>query len=232
MVNNYTLLSTASLQPSLIDLCKSNRILLDVTPFINILPEATEQAVARIKSIAEKTQHVVFTSANAVKAVANITEGRAQWQVWSIAGPTHDAIKTLLPNTTIVGTATNGALLAIDIIDSNACEVVFFCGDKRLPDVPVSLHEAGIKVKEISVYNTVATPVELQKQYDGILFFSPSAVRSFFSSNPTGPTTAYFCIGATTAREVLKYTHNPITVSEWPTKKEVVKMAIEYFTSK
>ena len=40
-----------------------------------------------------------------------------------------------------------------------------------------------LSVDEVIVYKTIETPKVLTKQYDGILFFSPSAVKSFFSKN-------------------------------------------------
>lgn len=37
-----------------------------------------------------------------------------------------------------------------------------------------------IAVKEIIVYQTNEIPVKVDEKYNGILFFSPSAVKSFF----------------------------------------------------
>jgi uroporphyrinogen-III synthase len=69
----------------------------------------------------------------------------------------------------------------------------------------------------------------VNKLYDGILFFSPSAVQSFFYGNAIGPQTVLFAIGQTTAEAIEKFTGNTIIVSEKPGKDELVKRMFEYF---
>src|SRR5258706_9822828 len=46
-----------------------------------------------------------------------------------------------------------------------------------------------------------------EKVYDGILFFSPSGVESFFNTNEVNEQTILFAIGNTTATEIKKYTN-------------------------
>ena len=79
------------------------------------------------------------------------------------------------------------------------------------------------------MYQTIATPHKIDKEYFGILFFSPSAVQSFFSKNKVCEKTILFAIGNTTANEIKKYSTNKIIISDEPGKENLVTKMIEYF---
>jgi uroporphyrinogen-III synthase len=71
----------------------------------------------------------------------------------------------------------------------------------------------------------------IDKVYDGILFFSPSAVESFFSKNKLPEQTVLFAIGNTTAKTIhRRYCNNRIMISDQPGKDELIEQAIEYFS--
>jgi uroporphyrinogen-III synthase len=86
-----------------------------------------------------------------------------------------------------------------------------------------------VGVKEIVVYKTIATPKKIEKKYDGILFFSPSAVKSFFQENKLDDQTILFAIGNTTADEVKKFSNSKIVVSDAPDKKTLLNKVFSYF---
>jgi uroporphyrinogen-III synthase len=79
------------------------------------------------------------------------------------------------------------------------------------------------------VYETLETPVEIPGPLDAVLFFSPSAVNSFFSKNQLEKNTACFAIGATTARTIASYTANKIISSEVPDQSVLVQALRTYF---
>jgi uroporphyrinogen-III synthase len=79
------------------------------------------------------------------------------------------------------------------------------------------------------VYHTISTPHKIDKAYDGILFFSPSAVQSFFYANAVLPATILFAIGQTTADAIKTFTENTVIVSEKPGKDDLVKKMFEFF---
>jgi uroporphyrinogen-III synthase len=110
-------------------------------------------------------------------------------------------------------------------------EVIFFCGNKRRDELPVLLNQHDIEVNEIQVYETKTLKYKIEKDYDGILFFSPSAVESFFSVNKLNKQTVLFAIGNTTANEMKKFTSNKIVIADEPAKKNLVEKMIEYFSS-
>jgi uroporphyrinogen-III synthase len=78
------------------------------------------------------------------------------------------------------------------------------------------------------VYKTEEVPVKVSKDYNGILFFSPSAVRSFFSRNTIGDKTTPFTAGTTTANALSTYT-NKVVISEHPSQASMINKLIEYY---
>jgi len=89
---------------------------------------------------------------------------------------------------------------------------------------------AGVTVTEIVVYETIVVPHVVKKDYDAILFFSPSAVDSFFSVNKIKRETLFFAIGATTAEAIQQYNHGKIIVAAQPGKEALMQQAIDFFS--
>lgn len=121
-----------------------------------------------------------------------------------------------------------GADLAEKIVEKYQNEdFTFFCGNKRREELPAILTENNIRFSEIEVYKTTLNPQIFQQEFDGILFFSPSAVKSYTEKNKMKDSIA-FCIGNTTASEAKKYTSNVITANK-PSIENVVVQAVKYF---
>jgi len=91
------------------------------------------------------------------------------------------------------------------------------------------LNNAGINVSEIVVYETVALTQKMTRHYDAILFFSPSAVESFFAKNKTTDDVVFFAIGNTTANAITQFAANKIIKATSPGKETLVEQMIEYF---
>ena len=66
--------------------------------------------------------------------------------------------------------------------------------------------------------------------YDGILFFSPSAVNSFLLKNKISPKTQLFAIGSTTANALQPFTNQPVIIAETPGKENLLHLAINHFS--
>lgn len=101
---------------------------------------------------------------------------------------------------------------------------LFLCGDKRREELPRILKEHKIGFQELVVYETSLNPVAIDREYDGYLFFSPSAVKSFAMKNPACSGTAY-CIGPTTA-EAAKNARFPVKVAASPSVEAVLQLLI------
>ena len=96
--------------------------------------------------------------------------------------------------------------------------------------MPQLLKAHQIGLEEMVVYETIVTPHEITKTYDAILFFSPSAVDSFFSVNKASENTILFAIGNTTAKTISNYSNNTVVKADTPEKDNLVKKAVNHFT--
>lgn len=165
---------------------------LDSRSFIRTTPVVAEKLQQHLNELSAQKINAVFTSKNAEKAVGASKENWNIYSIYNQAGVSY------------------GWQLADRIIEKGIKKVVFFCGNMRRDELPDKLRQHGVQVEEITVYTTEETPYLVEKQYDGILFYSPSAVRSFFSLNKLPVTTFCYAIGETTAAEIRKYCTNEI----------------------
>jgi uroporphyrinogen-III synthase len=226
----YTILSTASLPferighiPDFVDVC--------VSPFIKIIPVPGVELMPVIAGLAAEKKAAIFTSAHAVKFVSELLKQKPDWTIYCIRNETRNAVMEFFGNDHQIRFADDARSLSDYLINDKVKDAVFFCGDQRLNVIPDKLKKHGIDLTEIVVYETRLTPVRVLDPIDAVLFFSPTAVRSFFSENELAPGTAVFAMGKTTAAELEKFTALHIIRSPEPDKAFVVNMAIEYAAS-
>lgn len=232
----HKVLSTKKLDPLLVEQAKANGIDIIEQEFISIKPVWNKETYDRIIQLAENGKlDIVFTSANAVEIldqylVAEDTYYVIDYRLFSLSGKTKQAIEQArLLKGTILGEAPTAGLLARKIIEQGIKEVVFFCGNKRRDELPALLKEAGVTVHEVTVYETIETPVAATENMKAILFFSPSAVQSFFSVNQLKKDTVCFAIGETTAASLADFTDNRIIISEFPSQEMMMASVNFYF---
>lgn len=228
---NINILSTRPLKKELLRRADLQHIETDALAFIQNIPDASDEAAQEIQQLS--TEHIVavFTSIHAVEVVKSELLGRApSWKIFCTGGATKEALLEFFSEEAIIGTAKNASGLADKILQHDFVkQVYFFCSRQRLNDLPETLTAANVKVKEIKVYQTVGTPVTINKQYQGILFFSPSAVHSFFSVNTIPVTTTLFSIGKTTTATIESYCSNEVVTSQWPGEANLLELVIERF---
>ena len=231
MRKSVNILSTRPIDPSLIKIAGLKGIFIEVRSFIETLPVQSTTVIQEIENVLSKSATVVFTSMNAVDVVSKHLNGyKPQWNIYSIGTTTDQLIKKYFGENLIAGTAYNAADLAALIVkDRFIDEVIFFCGNQRRDELPDILRRNEIDVNEIEVYQTIAVPHKIDKNYSGILFFSPSAVESFFSNNTINQQTILFAIGNTTAEAIKPFSGNKIIISATPGKKKLAEQMIEYF---
>lgn len=212
-------LCTRELSPALVEAAAVKGVVIDSLSFIEIEPLRSFQ-------VPGPSEVAVFTSVNAVEAV----EG-GSWKIFCIEGATRRKAAERFGEAAIVATAGSAAELAETIVREGWVKAVwFFCGDLRREELPARLGEAGLDVHEVVVYRTLLTPRKIGREYDGIAFFSPSAVESFFSVNQLSAHTALFAIGGTTARAIRQYSDNPVTTSERPEAELLINQIIHDYT--
>jgi uroporphyrinogen-III synthase len=229
--NRIQILSTRPIDPSQIQNAKDLGIDIDCIPFIETSPILDKDLNKKVKELLLSEATVVFTSMNAVDAVASsISKSKPDWKIYCIGITTNKLVKHHFGEQAITGTATNAAELAGLIVEERKTnKLYFFCGDQRREELPQILRNNGIRVTEIEVYHTKEIHHAIDKTYHGILFFSPSAATSFFNSNKLPSSTVIFAIGTTTANEIAAKTNNKIVISELPGKDKLVKKMIHYF---
>lgn len=230
--NDIQILSTRLLPTSLEEEISSEGISLDSFSFIEIEAIQSVEVQQEIEQVYLQSTTVVFTSTNAVEAVVTeLDDQQPDWFIYCTGNTTRQMVARYFGEEKIAGTASSAGELAEIIIDgSHSDEIVFFCGNERREELPALLRKNDIDVNEIVVYQTIATPHQINKPYHGILFFSPSAVKSFFRKNKVNDYTILFAIGPTTANEIQKNTDNKIIMSDEPGKENLVRKMIEYFT--
>ena len=227
-----TILSTRPLDELLIHKAQQHKIGIHQLSFIDTEPLKEPQLQQQIAESLLKPQTVVFTSMNAAEAVAGYLENISpRWNIYCLGTATKLIVQQHFPESFISGTADNAGKLADRIIVEGVNSVTFYCGDQRRHELPEKLAAKNIQVEEIVVYKTKATPHKTDIPYNGILFFSPSAVESFFSINEVAKDVVFFAIGQTTADSIRKFSNNKIVQGDMPGKENLTEKAITYFTT-
>ena len=228
-VNKIKVLSTRPIDPGLLREAKEHNMLIDELSFINTELCNDKNTTLRIAELLKEKINAIFTSMTAIDAVNKHISETPSWRIYCIGNTTKKLAQDKFPLNNIVATANNSQQLAIEIIKDAPKDVIFFCGDQRRKELPETLKKAGIGVEELVVYRTTGEVHTLNNEYDAILFFSPSAVTSFFSTNILPARTVIFAIGTTTAETVRDHTTNQLIISGTPGKSDLVLKMIEHF---
>lgn len=225
------ILCTRPLDAAFINKAKNKNVAIDVLSFIDTSPKQDIETQQEIEWASTEHAIVAFTSMNAVDAVTEmLDEFIPEWTIYCLGQATRQRIAAYFGEQAIAGTAENAATLAEEIIENeDPEEVIFFCGNRRREELPETLRRQKIEVNEIVVYETTLIKHTVEKTYDGILFFSPSAVESFFSNNTMPASTTVFAIGDTTAKTVKQFCGNKIVIAHQPGKEELLAQVVDYF---
>lgn len=226
------ILSTRPVGDSLVLQAAALNIILDEISFIETEEIIDNTTANKIKRLSEQPINAVFTSMNAAEALRRFIPKNSPWNIFCIGNTTRKLLENIFGSKNIKGTGTDAADLAGNIITNSGIEKVhFFCGDHRRDEMPEKLIENNVAIEEIVVYKTIQTTHIINDHYDGILFFSPSAVESFLMSNSIPDTTSVFAIGATTADALKPFAKQRVIIADRPGKKNLVELAINYFST-
>lgn len=218
----YTVLMTKKIAPGLVKKAKEQNVDLQEIEFIEVVPCDEKD---NVEEIAATPASVVFTSKNSVNIVSDFLGGKKpNWKIFCIDGATSRQAAACFGEQAIAGTANNAGNLAKVIAGNDReKEIVFFCGDHRRDELPDDLQDNDVSVKEVVVYETRLSPQRIGRHYDGIAFFSPSAVESFFSENVIDDKTIFFSIGATTTASLKKFAKNKIITCDIASEENMVE---------
>src|SRR5690242_5418818 len=139
----YTVLSTKKLIPSLKVEAMQDGIAIMEQEFISIQQILTGANRSVVKDLDKKNLTAVFTSANAVECflklagLSGIMGADLHWNIYCLEGVTKNAVVGQMHGCTIVGMAADSGSLAKKIIDDGTInKLVFFCGNKRMNELP------------------------------------------------------------------------------------------------
>ena len=105
--------------------------------------------------------------------------------------------------------------------------IAFFAGNLRRNVLPDAMNRASIVFDEYLVYQNEESSVKIEAKTDGILFYSPSGVKSYLKQN-TITHQMCFCIGTTTADALKGITENIVIANE-QTVENVIIQCINYY---
>ena len=230
-------LSAKKLKPSLVKKAKDHHIEIEEKEMITMQRVITDEEILKLANSLEGSRTpFVFTSGQAVKFLGDALQS-AGWTkffnqpVFCISGNTKtEVLSARFLTGPVTGEAGHAAGLADIIRSAGVKEVIFFCSRIRRDELPSLLRAADIKVHEVIVYDTQETPLAVNTDYDAVLFFSPSAVNSFFSVNHLKPETVCFTIGNTTSEVLSGFTRNRTLTSPSPVQEVMIDILIQNFT--
>jgi uroporphyrinogen-III synthase len=231
--NKIRILSTSVLEHLLVQQLEDQGIAAESMAFISIKTRTDPGLKKEIAQLSSQKKIVVFTSFHAVETISiSLNNMKPNWQIFCLGSSTRKIVSEVFGPESIAGSADTANALADLMVEQNTVgEVLFFCGNWRREELPLHLANHQIEVREIIVYETMLSPRTVSVIYDGILFFSPSGVKSFFSLNQPEPETVLFAIGDTTANEIRKYSDNNVVVSDRPATENLMSTVIKFFRS-
>jgi uroporphyrinogen-III synthase len=196
---------------------------LEEYPFIKTIPiEIKESKV---------NEYLIFTSQNAVKYVLNNNYLKQQFdgkKCFCVGEKTKSILEK--NGLEVIKTSHNSAELALFISKNyKNSHFSFFCGTQRRVEIEAVLKKAKITLHIHEMYNTLSNSKSIKTQFDGILFFSPSAVKSYFKSNDWNSDSHGFCIGTSTAEILKKYTKK-YSIAKSPSESQLLLSILNYET--
>ena len=176
-------------------------------------------------NVNQEIENAIFTSKNSVKAILN-----KKLEIKNCYCVGEKTKSLLLKNgEKVIKSEENAQKLADFIVKSLKNDIfVFFCGNIKRDELPEILTKNDIKFSIVEVYKTSLVYKKIDEAFNGILFFSPSAVRSYCYYNKIEDETL-FTIGQTTTNEAKTF-YNKIITSDINSIDQVVDNAIKYFT--
>jgi uroporphyrinogen-III synthase len=166
----------------------------------------------------------VFTSKNGVKAYLQNTPPNKERNLNCFCVGQKTKLFLEKNGLKVIKTAENALELGKILVKSyKNASFLIFTGNRNRPELGKHLAENRIKFKELEVYTTRLTPKKFEYSFDGILFFSPSGIRSYTMENEMRPCPA-FCIGETTATEAEKHTETIFIASESTVESVIEKV--------
>jgi len=167
-------------------------------------------------------ENVIITSKNAVESIiTNIPAEELQFKnIYCVGRRTKRLIEQKIGK--VKHSEPNAKKLAEYLVEYiEGTEVTYFCSDLRLDELPNILAKNNIAVNEVDAYSTKLASVKIDKKVEGVMFYSPSTIKSYLLEN--NEQKVAFCIGETTATEAQKH-FKDVRVAKVPTVESVIEL--------
>ena len=105
----------------------------------------------------------------------------------------------------------------------------FFCGRKRRPEIEYLFKQNNITIEIHELYDTLFFSKRFKNHFDGIIFFSPSAVLSFFEKNKWPKDSHGFCIGKSTGETLGQFT-SEYSQAKHPNEDKLLLAILNFFS--
>ncbi len=181
------------------------------------------------RHLKNEIKNVVITSKNAVESlITNYSAIELQFKnIYCVGRRTKRLIENRIGP--VFHSEKNAKKLAEHMVEfMEGSEVTYFCSDLRLDDLPNILTDNNIKVNEIEAYQTKFDAIKIDDDVEGVMFYSPSTVKSYKQENNVSNGMIAFCIGETTAKEAKKH-FKDIRVAKLPTVESVIELVNEHY---
>jgi uroporphyrinogen-III synthase len=223
VVKQINILSTKELLPN------QKQLFLDAN--ISVIEKDFIETKIINFELSKVNNNLIFTSQNAVKSILQHPKCNdlKSKNVFSVGMKTKELLSENGFNV-IAYTGYAADLAEIISLIYGKETFTFFSGNLRRDVLPNTLKENEIIFNEIEVYETNITSKKIKEKIDGILFFSPSAVESYFKLNSIKDETC-FCIGETTAEVLENKKIKNIIIAEKPSVENLIDEVVEYYNN-
>lgn len=195
----------------------------EILPALKIDIYPKEKFLSKINS---DTHNFLISSQNAVKAISELN---LEGDFYVVGEKTAKALKA--SGFEVVHFENYAEDLAEFILKNTKPQSWnFFCGNHRRETLFEKLSPKGHLLNEIICYDSIPNPSRIDStHFDGFAFFSPLAVKTFFSNNTIPENSVIFSIGNTTNEEIKKHTNNDIITAEIPLLEKVIEKINEHY---
>ncbi len=172
--------------------------------------------------------NLIFTSQNTVRIFLDHARGvdLGRFNAFCVGEKTSGMLRSA--GLKVVQVCDYAAELGAHIVASHGEKrFLFLCGRQRREVLPELFKKNNIRYRELAVYDSHPNIKAFDREFSGILCFSPMGIRSFLVKNSPG-NSVLFCIGKTTAEEAVKHSKN-IVIANRPTVENVLVQAINHF---
>lgn len=195
-------------------------------PFIHVIP-----LNVKVEKIHE---HVIFTSQNAVRLAYDnhtLQPLLANKKFHCVGEKT--AAMLIEKGGNVLSKAANAKALGQYLSTHFKTDSFsFLCGQMRMSDLEnqFKIESRMEDFEVIEVYHTELQPKTIEGHFNGILFYSPSAVKSFFLKNRVPESVHCFCIGPTTAKSLVDK-NTPYSVAKTADDSQMLLMIKNFYSA-